>query len=55
MTIPVIPPLPPEFPVLPTEPNPIVAQCGECLRYIRAIEYYSCPNVRCPVQPRVIM
>ncbi len=50
--LPVIPPLPKDYP--PTEHNPPVAICGECGRTVHMIESYSCPNSRCPVQPKAI-
>lgn len=47
--LPIIPPLRPE----PSRPaDGAVAICGECGRRILAVECYSCPNDRCPVQPK---
>jgi hypothetical protein len=45
--VPIIPPLPPDYPK-PTEPNPVVAKCGECGLCIRQVMMYYCPNPRCP-------
>jgi hypothetical protein len=50
--VPVIPPLPEDFPF----PNhmPKERQCGECGILIPDGSWgYSCPNGRCPVQPKV--
>ncbi len=44
--LPVIPPLPPGFPN--PDPNPPVAQCGECGLVLHRFMGYCCPNVRCP-------
>jgi hypothetical protein len=48
--VPVIPPLPPSNPSYPK----YAAQCGECGMLIPLGSWmYSCPNARCPVQPKV--
>ena len=49
--LPVIPPLPPGEPNL--DPNPPVAECGECHMIWRRVMYYFCGNSRCPMQPRI--
>lgn len=33
-----------------SDPNPVVAICGECGREVRRVEGYSCPFSACPVQ-----
>ncbi len=48
--VPVIPPLSPGLPN--TDPNPVVAKCGECGLELYATMCYSCSNPRCPVFPQ---
>lgn len=49
--LPIIPKLPDTVPTNPFDP---VAKCGECGRLIYAVEGYSCPSGRCPVQPKAM-
>lgn len=49
--VPVIPALPPSLPNV--DPNPVVAQCGECGLMLRMVMGFVCPSYRCPVQPKV--
>ena len=45
--IPVIAPLPPDYPG-PSDPNPVVAICGECGLRIHQVMGYVCTHPRCP-------
>ena len=45
--VPVVPPLPPAY-VPNSDPNPIVARCGECGLEIRQVMGYCCQHPRCP-------
>jgi len=37
------------------DPNPPVAQCGECGLKILKVMGYSCPNINCPVWPKAML
>jgi hypothetical protein len=51
-SVPVVPKLPDNY-RHPTDPNPVVATCGECGMCWRRVMMYSCGNDRCPMQPKV--
>jgi len=44
--VPLIPKRPPADP----RANPVVAVCEECGRDVYQVEWYNCPNSRCPLK-----